>query len=762
MDGGFRALFVDGLSTWNPVGLGNDLSAPAINAATLLWWLLAATGLSPQAVLFVYLAGLFVAGQLGFVFALRAFKVELPRLDGVILGLVYAFGPVCFQKFAAGHLYVVQAYELLPAFCAMVWRGADRCRSWWRFALGAGLLLSLMETQIQYLLFGLIVAALLCAASVWPRRAAATFAIVTSIGLVHVLPLIFNVDHGESQTLIAQHANAVWQQDLSGDFLALLTLGGYVGYDRAALPAPLLPWYEFGGMLFALLAIAGALLSRSLAPQRRPAAAWLSIAAFALCWAGGSNSLFAVPFSIMLRKVIFFTIVREYYHIMPLYALAGLMLTSIALSQLPRWAARTIAVLLLLLALPFASMGAQRLVPAVLATDFGADACSKTANLCLLLPARQPIGIRGTNAAGIDPARLERPALDVNAMPFASFAVARLSAGDARFISALGVDAVQWRPSLYSALPSGFEPHVGADFRAFRQREKQLRREFLRPRVLAGRPALALENADTGSILDTVPGASAPPGSPLSFTSSFENNDIDTSWVLGSLWAWQVPRLDEVTSANFVVTRSDAPLVLHASSDHAAFLYVLAAAKRPRLDGRAPDLTIRLKSTPYAWYGWHVATNATRFVFRAKAGLSAVSMAVASSASRWTPALRARGTALAALSARWDSPWRITGTLPFARTGDRLVLARSFSKGWDLFVDGADLGAPVRVHGFFNGWTIPTSIRGGTFTIVRSRQRGANAINALVAIANAAVLVALCSSLRFLRRGTFGERSAEP
>lgn len=742
---GFWLRFVQNLSTWNPFGLGGALDAPTVNYFGALCWLLSVLGFSSQWVLLIVLALLFSIGQWGIAAARSAFGIALGSFETLALGFAYAFGPVCFQKFAAGHLYFIAAYQMLPLFAAMVWRSTRVERDWWRWAIAAGLLLSIMETQIQYIGFGAFVAAVLILASGGSiARSLACFGTVISLALLHVATLFLNIGGNETVGLISGHANRVWELDLSAAFSKLLALGGYVGYDTAALPGELLPAYAWARWAAVLTAIAGLLVSRRTRAMRRVAIGWAIIGLFALVWANGSYGPFGPLFDAALHRTVLFTIVRELYHVMALYALAVIMLAAIALAWLPRIVARAIAAAIVLTTLPFATFGANRLVPAVPETLSASTACTGARNLCALLPIDQPIGpTDDPRVFGIDPATLVPNSINGGALPFIHYALVRLAVGDERPAAALGVSEARWRPGISSHLPEVFEPHVGAEFGAFLKGQRVLQRALASPITLNATPSLYVEPENASSILDGLAGASEPAGVGGSFTSSFENNGIRTSWVLGTLWAWQFPAFTDMSSTEFVLTESASELPITVQHSHGAFLYILGVARRPMLGGRAPMRMVSLKAGPYAWYEWSVDPRQTTFSYRSGAKASAVSRAIFSNVGNWKP-LRPNTTRRdrTLVDARSEWPWSVSGTLPTLQPHAtmRLVFAQMFSNGWHLFVNGRDMGPPTRTHAFFNGWNLRGARSGEPFAIVRVQQLyvnlwdgGSTAVSAILA-----------------------------
>jgi hypothetical protein len=89
-------------------------------------------------------------------------------------------------------------------------------------------------------------------------------------------------------------------------------------------------------------------------------------------------------------------------------------------------------------------------------------------------------------------------------------------------------------------------------------------------------------------------------------------------------------------------------------------------------------------------------------------------------------------------------PWSLRGTLPPGR-GGTLVFGRSFSPGWHLRLDGADVGASRRIDGFFNGWKIPDASSPRTVQVEFEPQRRAGAVVAASVLVELLLIGALAA-----------------
>ncbi len=740
---GFWLRFVQNLSTWNPFGFGGDLDAPSVNYLGACWLLLSGAGLSPQWVLGIFLVVIFALGQWGVFAALATFGISLRRFERSALSFSYAFGPVCFQKFAAGHIYVVAAYELLPFFVASVWRAFRGERGWLRDAVLAGLILSVMETQIQFLGFGLIVA-LVCglAASRNAARSVVSFVIIAFVPLLHVITLLMNLGGHETAGLVSLHATRQWELDMSGRFRDLLQLRGYVGYDLQTLAQALKPLYFTGRFVLVASAFAGLLVAFLTPRFRAVGVASACVGLFALLWANGWYGPLTAPFDYALHHTIAFTIVRELYHVMALYSFAVIVLAAVAASISNPACSRTIAAVSVFSTLPFVTLGANRLVPAVPSALGNTRQCAESTNLCLELPMQQPVGLTSQpQSAGTDPATLIPNSANASSPPYVYFALKRYSAGDGRELAELGVSDVKSRNDVVSRLPAIFEPNVGASFNGFVARERALHTRAARDKLPESTPPAYVEREDAYSSLDAIADARLPTGSPALFTSSFENNDVRKSWVLGTLWAWQFPDLMGVSAPEPIVSESHAPLAIHRTQGHERWLYVLLSGTTPMLDGRSPLRTSR-SSNGYYWCVWPVARSTRSFALIVGGARKGVARAMFSDVSNWSnTVVTSRVERTIAVPTSWVSPWRAEGTFPSEHdaTAMQFVLARAYSANWRLFVNGRDLGPPSRVHAFFNGWSVPSAVHGSRFEVERVQQPAANLWN-IVATALAVVL----------------------
>ncbi len=741
--GMFYGWFQNGLSAWYPNGFGAAQDSPTVDLPLLFFSMISATGANSELTLAIALIIWFSLAQYGVYSCLRLMGARLGKFPMFSLGAVYAFGPVAFQKLVAGHLYYLCAYALLPFFVACVIKAIERQHSWWRYAVLAGLLLSVMSAQIQFVGFCCIVAAAFAVSSDRPGRALLQCAPIVMIGLLHNVVLIANLAlPAQTQGLIAQHATYQWEIDLSTSLRKALLLSGYVGYDQRSLNQIQSIAYLASKCALVTAAAAGVVYGIRHAAVRRPVVAASIVAVFALAWATGLFGPFAPIFTASLYRSPLFTLVREFYHVMALYAVALTFLAGFGLLLLPRKFHQGAAAVLLFATLPFVC-GLERQIPTVPASLQSSSMCANVSNLCGLLPLDEPIGMSNTAGTfGRDQAALTTQAGGAENGPlFVHYAV---SATDfAPLLSDLGFDSMAWRNGVISRLPNNYEPNVGAAFRGFLSSQRLLEARFRKRKAFAARAIATVESEGSASVLDAVlPDSRLPAGQELPFSYSFDNNDIRKSWVSSRMWYWAYPELLN-TSGVPVFTRSQAALQI-ALPKRAGFLYVLAKASS--IECNFQEMTPLPVASPsvYRWYKLLMPGNAAQARLVLRGGqVRAVARVVLSGDGSWKPAgitpLR-QSPLPVAISYRSPSFY---GAVPSTALPQDavLVLARTYSPELHLFVNGMDRGAASRVHGFFDEWKLQRSDRGASFRISSVYQRRSDLLNGIAGVICAILLL---------------------
>jgi len=743
-----------GLSVWNPHGLGSAGQLATFNLVFAYFAGLAATGLPARAVLFIAFSSLFLGAVFGVAKLFDELNVRNDRTVVRILGSIYALSPILFQKTVAGQLFWLAAYAALPWFTAFVWRGCSEKPHALRSFTIAALLYAFSSTQIQFLAFDAFVAFAIVVAHARNAKAWLGLAVVLTVGLIHNANAVLAPFASPGNFNIATyHATRDWEVDMSAPFFDLFLLGGYGGYDRAALPPILLALYQVGKYALVLLAIGGVL-------QRSRRGPWIffAIALAALLFASGWHGPLAPLFDLALQRYVYFTIFRELYHVMALYALAIVVLAGYACSRLPRRFALLALLLPSLVVLPFISGGLDRLVPAVLPVAGETETAYAIPHLRVPLPAQEPLSKPGLSWGGNDPARLDDDVpTNGNAPLFIQWILdPRLPAFEQRSVLAdLGVASVAWREQRVSVLAEAFEPGVGATFEGFERRQADLRTRFASRAVLqAARATVMLERSINGDPLQYIlADAGSPSGRDVGFLSSFIGNDIRKQWVSSRVWAWFAPQLTNVSS-DTVFTLSGAPLSLSLAAATNETLYVLAAGRNCRLDGRPGTLVPRSRNGEYAWWRWHINRPTTTASLQVDGLASVASVRVSGDAS-WhpSPVRRRIPTRSRPVDASQTWPWSLSGNLPPMTDRETLVFGRTFTRDWHLHVQGSDLGPASKVDGIFNGWTIAPATTARSFTLIFFPQIGAGIVIAVSTLLEAVLLgIAVWPKLRRLAR----------
>lgn len=742
----FVRVFVESFSPFSGHGYGGGGGTPSVNAVLLFCAVLGALGVPAAGILFAFVAGALACAQLATEALLAELVPTLGRTERAVAASWYAFGPVLFQKLVAGHVYYVLAYALLPLVARCAWRGTRDGRL--GPFVGAGLAIAASSGQVQFLCFDAFVVLAIVAHR--PRvRTLAYAACAIGLGALHNGNAIAAALGASPDVSLARfHATVQWELDQSAHPLDLMPLGGYVGYDRAALAGPLLAVYDLAR--YGIVALACLSLVRYRAAH---VVVFSVIALAALAIASGAYG----PFSAFVPTLVhapLFALARELWHVMALYALALVVLAATGLAELPARARIAVGAGAALVALPFLALGLPREVPAVPATALRSRAAaSATARGAFVAerPLAEPLSLAGDVSAGVDPARLRDDVLSAGDPPPIVRVALLASVPDHALLADLGIAAVSDRPALVSRLGESFEPHVGADPEPWRANEARLRGSP--PVVVAGaRTALSLEPPGARGALDaTLADADVPSGLRIALESSYADDDVDRSWVSGRGWWWQFPT-DERLASDAVFTRGAQAYPLVLPRDATGRLDVLLAGGAPRL-GRLPGAPLGAAGDGrYAWYAWPRARSGDALAIAAPGrGVRAIAAIVANADPTWRPAVAAPISGV-----RMPLPTRVArvdafeALLPPSAQPRTLVLARAYSPGWRLRL-GAAPGVPARrVHGLFAGWTIPPS---RTPRRVRIVYAPARLSDALVAVASCTeiLVVAGCAIARLRR-----------
>jgi hypothetical protein len=415
----------DGMGTANPHPTGYLIALP-LGAAMWLFGPLTALAL--------------LAAVIGYLCVRTASSAVLHWNAGppaaIGLGLFALFNPWVYNEVVAGHLVMVLAYGALIGLFAEMLRGREAS------SVRLALWVALIEAQLQFFLLGTIaLVAFAVTTRKWlPVALSAIVALPSMIGLL-----------AERASLLHIPYSVEWQVNQSVWPLPLLALRGYfAGYaDRLGIAAGVAVW-----LVFALAAAGSTALQRS-----RPALFAIVAAACIYAIVLGVHGPLAAPYAWIVRNVPESGVFRELYDLAG--ALAALV-TMLAGAATARFRALGYVALAAGIALPiswaFAPpsdfwIAADRYPhPRVSAPPFTRAA---------LMPAFQPLGLRGDGGDGADPDAFVRrdgvavlneyfPAYPVD-MALASYE----QSGDARPLRALGVSQVVARPWLVSRTRGG-------------------------------------------------------------------------------------------------------------------------------------------------------------------------------------------------------------------------------------------------------------------------------------------------------------------
>ena len=539
----------EAMGGWVPVGFGVANAHPtaylvALPVALAMWVLGPLPGLALTAIATGY-ACMRAAAALS-----ARFGFAMPAAIGI--GLFALFNPWVYNEVVAGHLVMVLAYGGVLGLLAELARGRDAS------PVRLALWLALVESQLQFFILAML--ALTVCASVtrkWlPVAAGLCLALPSIVGLI-----------GDRGTLLAIPYTLTWQQNQSLPPGALLGLGGYfTGYaDRLGVAASLAVW------ILLALALAGLVARRRL---RVAIAAAIAAAALYLAMLGVNGPL-AAPYEWVVRNVPESGVFRELYDLAGIFAALLALLACIAVA---RWrplgyVALCAGVVLVItwLARPPSDLwigAATYPHPVASAAPFERVA---------LMPAFQPLGLRGGGGDGADPDVFVYPgwvaALNSYLPEYpADVALARYERdGDASALQALGVGEILARPWLVSRS----QGHIGLAARSLRAAERGAELGPATRRIEGAAPLVsACDESNVVAIVDRLHACDIFFGDESNalhpIAASSDSIDPRTDWIDARLVFAEIPALAQGIGGAF--TQSRVPFPVEADSHILAYV----------------------------------------------------------------------------------------------------------------------------------------------------------------------------------------------
>jgi hypothetical protein len=355
------------------------------------------------------------------------------RMAAAGLGLFALFNPWVYNEVVAGHLVMVLAYGGLIGLFAEMLRGRNAS------PVRLGLWIALVEAQLQFFLLGMLALVVFAfAARMWLPVIAGAFA-----GLPSLVGLV-----ADRATLLRTPYGLEWQTNQSIQPEAFVGLGGYfAGYsDALGVAGAAAAWIVLA------LAVAGAVAARRTKAARFAIAAAALISAIVL----GVHGPLAAPYAWAVRNVPESGVFRELYDLAGVTAGLVIVLACAAAARVKAFAyvalaAGAVAPVTWLLHPPSDFwIGSSAYPHPVVATP--------PYTRVALMPAFQPMGLRGDGGDGADPdAYVHPPAIPVINEYLPSYPVDMALAqyeqsGSIEALRAFGVTSVVARPWLVSRM----------------------------------------------------------------------------------------------------------------------------------------------------------------------------------------------------------------------------------------------------------------------------------------------------------------------
>ncbi len=148
------AYYTDGLSAWNRSQLGSPTFYPTLAFFNLILALLGVIGFNGAMVTKLLLVVLL--SLIGWSMYYLGITLKLGRGASFLAGLFYMLTPFVFNRIAGGNLPELVSYALVPLLIAAMEKSMAEREKPYPFAVLAGLTLSFMSVQFQYLIFGVL------------------------------------------------------------------------------------------------------------------------------------------------------------------------------------------------------------------------------------------------------------------------------------------------------------------------------------------------------------------------------------------------------------------------------------------------------------------------------------------------------------------------------------------------------------------------------------------------------------------------------
>lgn len=210
------------LGQWSAKGLGQPNLLPLQTYMSFVQYALIVL-LGPSLALAAYLMTVEVTAVAGILAMLRELELDARRRQ-VIVGWLYAFGPIMFTRVQAGHLAFLLAYALLPWLFALTRRTLKGNRY---AVIGLGIAFALAASQVQFLLYGALVVAVAVFYERpwqhWPRIAFA-LTLALALQLQGIIPLMTSAAR---DVLLEERPIVAWEQNLSAPMASAAIMLGY-------------------------------------------------------------------------------------------------------------------------------------------------------------------------------------------------------------------------------------------------------------------------------------------------------------------------------------------------------------------------------------------------------------------------------------------------------------------------------------------------------------------------------------------------------